>query len=119
MGSNSWYNQRNPEGLLKRSAADGYGAVRGKVLTSSNAWARGIRISGAPKGTDINYGASYSYYLMENGNAFPDEAAYGINYYIARARTVTVTLSYNNGARTQTVNILANTDIGANAVNLP
>lgn len=119
MGSNSWYSQRNPEGLLKRSTSDGYGAVRGKVLTSTGAWARKIRVAGATKGTDTNYGASYSYHLMANNSAFPDEAAYGINYYIARVRTGTVTLNYNYSARTQSVSIPANGEVLASNVTLP
>ncbi len=119
MGSNSWYSQRNPEGILSRSTSDGYGGVLGEVRTSGGSWARYKRISGATKGTDVNYGASYSYFVMANGNAFPDETAYGINYYIARSNTGNVTLSYDYGARTQNATIYANTDYKVNTINLP
>lgn len=119
MGSNSWYAQRNPEGLLARSTSDGYGGILGRVKTSSEAWVRRCRISGAMKPTDYNYGATYTYALMANANPFPDESAYGINYYIGRASTGTVTLSYNNGAKTQVVTIQPNTDYLVSTVYLP
>jgi len=119
MGTNSWYSQRNPEGLMARSTSDNYGGILGEVRTSSGSWARKIRVSGAQKPTDYNYGASYTYYLMANGNPFPDESAYGINYYIGRASTGTKTLSYNNGARTQIVTIYANSDYKVSTITLP
>lgn len=119
MGTNSWYSQRNPEGLLSRSTSDDFGGILGEVRTSGGSWARYKRISGATKGTDINYGASYSYFVMANGNPFPDEASYGINYYIARATTGNKTLSYDYGARTQNVTIYANTDYKVNTIYLP
>ncbi|ACL21824.1 Peptidase M23 [Desulfitobacterium hafniense DCB-2] len=119
MGANNWYAQRNPEGFLGRSSKDNYAALRGKVLTSSGSYARAIRISGATKGTDVNYGASYSYYVMENGSAFPDESAYGLNYYITRINPGSITLNYNNGARTSTVSASSNTDTLVPSVSLP
>ncbi|MBZ4646936.1 MAG: hypothetical protein PWR27_2380 [Petroclostridium sp.] len=119
MGADDWYAQRNPEGLLARSSSDGYGAIRGKLYTANGNWARYKRISGATKGTDINYGASYSYYVMANGNPFPDETAYGINYYIARIRTGNITLSYDNDKRTQNITVYSNTDSAATDVYLP
>lgn len=119
MGANNWYSQRNPEGLLSRSNSDGYGALRGKLLTSSSQFARYMRISGASKGTDTNYGASYSYFVMADGNPFPDETAYGINYYISRIITGNISLSYNNGARTKSVTVNANTDSVVSDVTLP
>jgi len=105
--------------LLERSASDGYGALRGKVLTSSGAYARYTRISGATKGTDINYGASYSYYVMEDGAPFPDEVVYGINYYIARINTGNITLNFNNGAITKGVTVSNNTDSTVSDTTLP
>jgi len=119
MGADNWYYQRNPEGLLARSNSNGYGALHGKVLTSSGAYARYKRISGATKGTDVNYGASYSYFVMADGNPFPDEAAYGINYYISRINTGNITLSYDNGARTKNVTVYSNTDSRVSDVTLP
>ena len=110
---------KKSEGLLARSASDGYGGVYGRVKTSSDAWVRRCRISGASKPTDYNYGATYTYALMANGNPFPDESAYGINYYIGRASTGRVTLSYNNGAKTQVVTIRPNTDFLVSTVYLP
>lgn len=118
MSSNNYYNQRNPEGLLARSTLNNYGGVYGEVRTANGNWARAIRVSGATK-PDLNYGASYTYYVMDNGSAFPDENAYGINYYIARANTGSITLNYNNGARTQPVTIYANTDYKVNNIYLP
>lgn len=119
MGANSWYSQRNPEGLLARSNSNNYGALNGRVLTSSGSYARNKRISGATKGTDINYGASYSYYVMADGNPFPDESAYNVNYYIARINTGNITLNYDNGARTRSVTVSSNTDSFISDVTLP
>lgn len=118
MGSNNYYNQRNPEGLLARSTSNGYGGLYGEVRTAGGSWARAIRVSGASK-PDPNYGASYTYYIMDNGSAFPDENAYSINYYIARAYTGSVTLNYNNGARTQNVTIYSDSDYKVNNIYLP
>jgi len=118
MGSYDYYAQRNPEGLLSRSTSNGYGALRGRVNLSNNNWARAIRISGASK-PDVNYGASYSYFVMDNSNPFPDESAYGINYYIARAYTGNIMLNYNNGARTLNATVSSNTDTLLSTVTLP
>jgi hypothetical protein len=89
----------------------------GKVVNSSGGWARGIRISGASK-PESGYGASYSYSLMQNGSPFPDETAYDINYYIARAYPGTVTLNFANKVYTSD-SIPENNDKRHSTVTLP
>lgn len=117
MRNNTWYDQRNPECLLTRSTANGYGGIYGCVYDSSSNFARYIRITGATK-NDNNYGASRTYFVMSGGAAFPDETAYGINYYIGRATAQSVTLNYNNGSAYNYDYIYANSDHQAQNVTI-
>lgn len=99
-------NVRNPESWLARSNQSPYGALRGKVTDSSGAALRQVRVYGASKPTDGGYGASYTYALNQYAGPGPfgDVADYGINYYIGRATSGSVTLTYTKtGYTTQTV----------------
>lgn len=112
---------RNPEGFMARSTSDGYGGAYGKVTDKFGNWANAIKITGATK-PESSYGSSYTYGPdTACGGNFGDLAAYGINYYIARANPGTVTLTYYgpNGNATKTVTIPQNGEVSVGQTTLP
>lgn len=102
---------RNPECWLERSNQSPYGAVRGKVMDDLGTILNQVRVSGASKPTDINYGASYTYALnkYDGYQQFGDVSAYNINYYIGRAAAGSITLTFTKtGYTTQTMGVTIN-----------
>ncbi|HEY3314948.1 MAG TPA: M23 family metallopeptidase [Bacillota bacterium] len=104
-GANAVNYVRNPESWLARSNQSPYGALRGLVTDASGITLCQVRVAGASKPTDYRYGASYSYALnLYGGQQFGDVSEYGINYYIGRAPSGSVTLTYTAAGKTaQTV----------------
>jgi len=95
-GSNLYNYVRNPECWLARSTGTLRGAVRGLVVDSSSKLVlRGVTIAGAAKPDDYNYTYTYTYGLRYDGQPYQDEPEYGINYYIGRATSGSVILTYS------------------------
>ncbi len=133
VGQNSRLGIRNPEGFLARSTNDGYGGFYGALKHSADGtWARKHRVrlqrtDGSPNiKPESGFGWAPTYFQFINaGNYyfFPDETAYGRNFYTGRTYANQFYFKFYNqddvykGQITATVP--ANSDIDLYTINIP